>query len=396
MIFRKLSPYMVVFILAVFVLPFKGVAQDEEKEKDKKPAYQFTVDVEVKRTPVKDQARTGTCWCFTTVSFLESEALRMGKDEVDLSEMYVVRYTYPHKARNFIRLHGNATFSQGGQCHDVIDQVRRYGIVPEEVYPGMKIGEKKHNHGEMSSMLRAIVDAVLKKRGGKLTPRWMEAFETVLDTYLGKPPEKFTYKGKTYTPGSFTKKVLGLNLDDYVEFTSYSHHPFYKKCMLELPDNWTYSNDYYNVSIDDLEKIADHALKSGYSIAWDGDVSERDFSSRTTGYGVVPLKDWDDKTKEESEKKVTEPVEEKEITQEMRQETFNNYTTTDDHLMHIVGLAHDQKGNKFYYTKNSGGTERKYDGYVYLSKAYFRLKTTAMMVHKNALPKDIRKKLKIK
>jgi bleomycin hydrolase len=277
----------------------------------------------------------------------------------------------------------------------VIDQIRRYGIVPESVYPGMNIEEKRHNHGEMSTILSAVLEGVLKRSGKRITPRWPEAYNAVMDVYLGKPPKAFTYKGKSYTPHEFAAEYLGLNLDDYIELTSYTHHPFYKQCRIELPDNWTYNDDYYNVPIDDLERIVDHVLESGYSLVWDGDVSERDFSSREKGYAIVPEKDWEDQTRAEREKKITSPVKEKDVTQEMRQKTFDNFTTTDDHLMHIVGIAKDQVGTKFYLTKNSGGTDRKYGGYVYMSRSYFRLKTTAIMINKHSLPEDIKTKLGI-
>jgi len=386
------------FVILAFILqiPVFLMAEDKEGEDEKKDAYIFTIDKEVKRTSVKNQYWTGTCWCYATISFLESELLRMGKEEVDLSEMFVVRNTYPVKAMNYIRLHGDANFSAGGQSHDVINQIRDFGIVPEDVYSGMRINEKRHNHGELGAVLSAMMDAVLKVKGKRVTPRWMDALGAVLDVYLGTPPESFEYKGKTYTPKSFAK-YLGLNMDDYVELTSYTHHPFYTQCCLEIPDNWDYNSDYYNVPIDDLEAIIDYALNSGYSVDWDGDVSEKFFSSKKLGYAIVPLVDWEDKTKKEQEADITEPVEEKEITQELRQITFNNYSTTDDHLMHIVGIAHNQAGTKFYLTKNSGGSrDRKNGGYVYMSQSYVRLKTTAMMVHKDAIPKKIKKKLGLK
>jgi bleomycin hydrolase len=384
----------VVLVLAISLLTAAGDAKSKKKGKVKE-AYVFKTITEVKRTPVKDQYRTGTCWCFSTISFLESELLRTGKGEFDLSEMFVVRHTYPHKVLNYIRLHGTANHAQGGQSHDVFDQIRRYGIVPEVEYPGMNIEENRHNHGEMAAVLKAIGEAVLKRRGRRVTPRWLEAYKAVLDVYLGKPPKSFTYNGKTYTPKSFADS-LGLNPDDYIELTSYSHHPFYKQCRIELPDNWTYNDEYYNVPIDDLERIVDYALKNGHSFVWDGDVSEKEFSSRKLGYAIVPGKSWEDKTTAEREKPITGPVKEKEVTREMRQKTFDNFATTDDHLMHIVGLAQDQKGNKFYLTKNSSGTDRKNKGYVYMSRAYFRLKTMAVMINKHALPEDIKAKLGLK
>jgi bleomycin hydrolase len=385
-------PVKILFI--ILIIPVFIFSQEEKKTEGKSP-YRFTIDNQVPHTPVKNQYRTGTCWCFSTISFLESELVRMGKGEVDLSEMFVVHVTYQHKAEKYIRLHGNATFGQGGQAHDVIDQIKRYGIVPEEVYEGKNIDEKKHNHGEFFSMLNAVLDAIKKRR--KLTPKWNEAFVGVLDTYLGKLPVDFKYNGKNYTAKSFAEKFCGWNYEDYIELTSYSFQPYYEKVRLEVPDNWTFNSDYYNVPINDLEKIIDNAIEKGYSVVWDGDVSERDFSSRKTGYAIVSEKDWEDKTEAERKEKIIEPVKEKKITQEMRQKTYNNYLTTDDHLMHIVGVAHDQNGTKFYYTKNSGGiVDRKNDGYVYMSKPYVRLKTIAIMVHKDVVPNKIKKKLGLK
>jgi len=385
------------FLILVFLLQLPvGLLADDKEEDEKKEAYIFTIDKEVERTPVKNQYRTGTCWCFATISYLESELLRTGKGEFNLSEMFVVRNTYPVKAMNYIRLHGDANFSSGGQSHDVINAIRNFGIVTEDVYTGMQINEKRHNHGEMSRVLKGMMDGVLKRGGKRVTPRWMDALNAVLDVYLGKKPESFQYKGKNYTPKRFAE-YLGFNWDDYIELTSYSHHPFYEQCRLEIPDNWDYNSDYYNVPIDDLEAIIDFAINNGYSVCWDGDVSEKLFSSRKLGYAIVPVIDWEDKTKKEQEADIEEPVEEKAITQELRQITFDNFTTTDDHLMHIVGIAHDQVGTKFYLTKNSAGIkDRKNDGYVYMSQSYVRLKTTALMVHKDAIPKKIRKKLNLK
>lgn len=390
---QKKLTLLISFLLLFLLIPFIGKTKTKIVKKEK-PVYTFKIDNEMKRTPVKNQSRTGTCWCFATISFLESELLRMGKGEIDLSEMFVVYHTYPHKALRYIRHHGNTTFGQGGQSHDVFDHIKQYGIVPEEFYTGMNIGLKQHNHSEMSRILKSMLNAVLKRRWGTpITPRWMDAFKAVLEVYLGKPPKSFTFKGKKYSPKSFLKNYLELNLSNYIELTSYSHHPFYKKCCLEIPDNWTYNGNYHNVPIDDLEKIADYALKKGYTICWDGDVSEKDFSSRKTGYAIVPLIDWEDKTEAEKKKKITKSVKEKKITQKMRQKAFDNFRTTDDHLMHIVGIAHDQTGTKFYLTKNSSGTDRKYGGYIYLSRSYFRLKTIAITIHKDVLPPDLRTKM---
>ncbi|MGQ9618452.1 MAG: aminopeptidase C [Candidatus Aminicenantia bacterium] len=384
-----------VFLIALLLL-FPLYAQKAKKEEPKdKPVHVFKISHEVKRTPVKDQYKTGTCWVFATISFLESELLREGKGEFDLSEMFIVRHVYPQKALNYIRNHGKANFSPGGQAHDVIETIKKFGIVLESVYSGMKIGESKHNHGELHSVLHGMLDGILKLSGGKITPVWMDAFETVLDVYLGKPPSQFEYNGKSYTPRSFFEEVIGLDLNNYFELTSYNHHPFYQKIRLEIPDNWMNYSDYYNLPIDELEETIDYAIKKGYSVVWDGDVTEREFSAKT-GYTVVPIKEWEEKTQAERDAKITEPEPEKEVDQEMRQKTFDNFTTTDDHLMHIVGIAYDQKGTKFYLTKNSGGTDRAYGGYVYMSRSYVRLKTVAIMVHRDSIPPEIAKKLGIK
>jgi bleomycin hydrolase len=381
-------------ILAVSIFTAPGAVSAQGK-KAEKPVYVFKTLREVKRTPVKDQYHTGTCWCFATVSFLEAELLRLGKGEFDLSEMSVVRRTYPKKALNYVQMHGNAVHQQGGQAHDVIDRIRESGIVPEAVYSGMNIGEKRHNHGEMAAVLQAIASAVLKREGNRLTPRWLEAYEAALDAYLGRIPAEFDWQGRTYTPKSFAGDVLGLEMDDYIELTSYEQHPYYKQCRLEIPDNWTYDSGYYNLPLAELETAVDQALAAGYSVVWDGDVSEKDFSTRETGYALVPEKDWEDKTTAEREKKPAAPLKEKEVTQAMRSQSLSDFSTTDDHLMHIVGLAQDQTGAKFYLVKNSGGTDRKYDGYLYMSLPYFRLKTTALMVNKNSLAPELRAKLEI-
>ncbi len=368
------------------------IAQDAGNTQKPEGPYQFTMSCQWDHTPVKNQYRTGTCWCFATVSFLESEAIRLKGVKTDLSEMFVVRRTYPLKAENFVRLHGAANFSEGGQAHDVLDQISRFGIVPEEVYPGLNYGEKKHDHGELVPLLKSMLDAVVKK-GGRITPCWDDAFARVLDVYLGVPPENFLYQGSPRTPKSFAADVLGIRTGDYIELTSYTHYPFYTQCRLEIPDNWTYNDGYYNVSLDELEAAVDHALKNGHTVVWDGDVSERDFNTRETGYAIVPLRDREDMLQAERDKKPEGPVPEKDITQEMRQETLDNFTTTDDHLMHIVGIAQDQNGGTFYYIKNSGGTDGKFGGYLYMSRAYFRLKTTACMLHKDALMPELKKKL---
>lgn len=361
--------------------------------KETKETHIFTTDIKLKHTSIKDQYKSNTCWAFATISFLESELLRMNKGEFDLSEMYVVRNVYPQKALLYIRNHGKANFGEGGQSHDVIKAIKNYGIVPETIYTGLQAGEKHHDHSELYCILRSMLDAVLSNQNNKITPIWKAAYESVLDIYLGKPSQKFDHNRKLYTPQSFLDEVLQLNLDDYIEITSYSFYPFYKKINLQIPDNWDHDSNYINVHVDDMEEIVDYAIKNGYTVIWDGDVSEKEFSTKTLGYAVVPIRSWEEKTLAEQQAIINSPEEEKEITQQMRDDSFNNFTTTDDHLMHIIGLAHDQKGTKFYLAKNSSGTDRKYEGYVYLSRSYFRLKTIAITVNKKAIPKEIYSKI---
>jgi bleomycin hydrolase len=350
-------------------------------------AHQFTMIKEVKTTPVKNQAKSGTCWSFATTSFIETELLKKGFDELNLSEMYSVRRKLLLMAEKYIRYHGTSNFGDGGQAHDVLDAVRNYGMVPESVYSGMNIGLNEHNQGEMMAVLQGMLDGILKNKNGKLTPRWKEALEAVLNIYLGTPPEKFTYKGIEYTPETFAKHT-GFNPDEYVEISSYSEIPMYSKFILPVPDNWA-NAEYYNVTEEDLVSIINNALEKGYSVCWDGDVS-RDNFYRAEGYGVIP-----EENKKNHESNI-KPENEKEITPKMRQKSFDDFDVTDDHLMHIVGLAKDQERTKFYYTKNSWGTSnQKYNGYWYLSENYIRLKTIAIMVNKDSIPEKIKEKLGI-
>lgn len=375
-----------IFAIAYLISPVLG--QDKEK-----PVHNFKITKLLQHTPVKNQHRSGTCWAFGTTSLIEAELMRLGKGQFDLSEMFVVRYVYPKKALNYIRYHGNATFGEGSMPKDWLDIVGESGIVPEQVYDGKNIAEKRHNHAEMSAILNSMLQSLAKQP--KLTPRWPEAFSSVVTVYMGKIPEQFEYEGKIYTPPTFFQEVLQIRLNNYVELTSFTHHPFYCQFALEIPDNWAHHRHYYNIPIDEIEEIIDCAMEKGYTVGWDGDVSEKTFY-RDEGYAVIAEKDWDDMTREEREAKKKEPEKEKNITQEMRQETFDNFTTGDDHLMHIVGLALNQNKTKFYYTKNSWGEDYGYKGYWYLSRAYVRLKTIAIMVHKDAIPQHIRDKVNIR
>lgn len=381
------SKYFLVIIFSYLLLPNLSSAQSTNKE-----PYKFELINQVKTTPVKNQAKTGTCWSFGTTSFVETELLRMGKGEIILSPMFNVRYAYPEKALNYIRYNGTANFAEGGEPHDVMNVIRNYGFVPEEVYDGKKIGEEQHNHGEIDAVLKTIVETVNKNKGGKITPRWQEVFESAINIYLGVPPQEFNYKNNMISPKKFSES-FGFNPDDYVEITSYTHHPFYTKFDLEVPDNWS-KNLYYNVPIDMLMNIMDYSIQNGYSFVWSGDVSEKGFN-RKTGVATVPFSDEPDTVGKKDE---TEgyPVKEMDITQEMRQQTYDNRTTTDDHTMHIVGIAKDQNGKKYYYTKNSWGTKnKKYGGYWYLSDAYARFKVISIMVNKDAIPAEIKSKMGI-
>ncbi|NOX18787.1 MAG: aminopeptidase [Chlorobi bacterium] len=380
-----------VLLLSLFLSSFI-VAQDDDKAADR---HEFTMIAQVETTPVESQGRSGTCWAFATTSFLETELIRMGKGERDLSEMYFVRWTFPVKENRYFRLHGKSNFGQGGQAHDVMNVIKNHGLVPKQFYDAKIFDSTKYNHSELTELLKSELDAVLKKKGGKISNLWRDVFNFTLDKYLGTPPEEFEYDEVNYTPKSFADS-LGLNPDDYVEFTSYTHHPFYKKINLEIPDNFA-DAFYYNVPIDDLISIIDNALENGFSAAWDGDVSDKYFF-RKECYAVVPVDNLDEQIKYDDDgNEIVEPEIEKVISQRMRQDAFDSFQTTDDHLMHITGTAKDQNDTKFYYTKNSWGTkDRKYDGYWYLSEPFVRLNTIAIMVHKDAVPEQLKERLGIK
>ena len=395
-----------IFTVLIAVFTLSVFAENDKKAEEK--GYVFEDEISLPATPVKDQYRSGTCWSFSGLSFLESEMMRLGKPEVDLSEMFVVWHTYSVKAQKHVRVHGNLNFSAGGAFHDVTNMIRDYGIVPESVYDGLNYGEEKHVHGEMDNVLKDHVDAVVKNGNRKLSTVWHEAFEGTLNSYLGELPQKFEYEGKQYTPQSFASDFVGLNMDDYVEITSYTHHPFYDKFILEVPDNWSW-DEVYNVPLEDLENIIDYSLNNGLTIAWAADVSEKGFATSNKGVAVLPaapdenmddaeIAKWEALPQKEKEKelyKLDNPVPELVVTQEMRQRAFDDYETTDDHGMHIIGTAKDQEGRTFYKVKNSWGDYNKYDGYFYASKPYVNYKTMCIMVHKDGIPQSIREKLKL-
>ena len=390
----------------IFGLSFLANAQDAKSNQPK--GYQFTDIKRLPATSVKDQARAGTCWSWSGISFFESEMIRMGKEPIDLSAMYIVRHAYSDKATKFVRLHGSMNFAVGGAFCDVMHVIKNYGIVPMDVYKGLNYGEPNHAFGEIDDVLAGYVNAVIKNSNKKLSTAWKKGFDGILDAYLGEEPEKFEYKGKEYTPRTFADEVVGLNMDDYVSLTSFTHHPFYSQFAIEVPDNWLWGMS-YNLPIDELAQVMSNAIDNGYTFAWASDVSERGFQTSQPGVAVVPTTD----TKEMSGAEIAKweampkgnqtpdafrqgPAPEKEITQEMRQQEFDNYLTTDDHGMHVIGKAKDQNGTVYYIVKNSWNQYNKFGGYFYASEPFMKYKTMNIIVHKNAIPKDVRKKLGIK
>ena len=396
------------FFVSALMLAFAlSSVSAKDKKKTEDEGYMFTTVKELKITPVKNQNRTGTCWCFSTLGFLESELLRMGKGEYDLSEMFIVSKNYKDKAEKFVRLHGELNYAQGGSFEDVLQAWKDYGIVPESVMNGLQYGEDMHVHNELESASRAYLDQIIKNPNRKLSTAWKKGFDGIIDAYLGTAPEKFTYNGKEYTPKSFAAE-LGINPDDYVSLTSYTHHPFYSEFAIEVQDNWRWATS-YNLPIDELMQVFENAINTGYTIAWGADVSEKGFTRN--GIGIIPdiesmERSGSDQDRwlglstsekdAEIKKMMEKPCKELEITQEMRQEAYDNYETTDDHGMQIYGIAKDQTGKKFYMIKNSWGTDNKYKGTWYISENFVKYKTMNIVVHKDALPQAIKDKLHIK
>lgn len=366
--------------------------------------YQFTDEVKVPATSVKNQASTGTCWCFATTSFMESELLRMGKGEYDLSEMFIVRQKYINQINDNYMRRGKGNVSQGSLSPSWITAFKQVGVVPEEVYSGINYDSDRHNHGELASYVSSISETAVKLK--KNSPEFHELVNSLMDIYLGKLPEKFTYKGKEYTAKSFAES-LGLNMDDYVLLTSFTHKPYYEAFDVEVPDNWEHAL-MYNLPLDEMMSVMDNALKNGYSVCWDGDVSEKGFSFKN-GVAINPevnnVDDYATTDRARFEKmdagerleevyKFERPYPEVKVTPEVRQAGYEAFVTTDDHLMHITGITKDQNGTKYYITKNSWGTERNaFGGYLNMSESFVRAKTICIMVHKDALTKDVRNKI---
>jgi bleomycin hydrolase len=354
-----------IFICVVFA-GLNGYSEGKGKS-------EFTNVVKIECTPVKSQGGTGMCWSFATTSFLESELLRMGKGEFDLSEMYFAEHSYKNKAEQYFLYHGNNNFSQGGQAHDVMNVVREFGIIPDTILPGEKTDGRLQDRELVAKLTEIIQKSNKWKKDFDASDT--KSLDPVLEKYIGKIPDNFEYYGKIYTPETF-RDYLGINPDNYIELTSYSHHPFYKPFILEVPDNWSHDL-YYNLPIDELVEVITNSLKNGYTVCWDGDTSEKLFTH----------------------KKAKADLPESEIgkvDQQLRQETFFNRQTTDDHLMQFVGIATNEDGRTFFYTKNSWGAESNENGgFLYISEDYVRLKTIAILIHRDALPAEIVKKLNL-
>lgn len=381
------------FSWIIFLSQLSLIAQEKTNKKDSE--YKFTILKNIEASPVQNQNQTSTCWSFSSLSFFESEMIRMGKgNEFNLSEMFVVRKVYPLKADNYVRMHGKTNFGEGGGFPDAIHILKTEGMMPEEVYTGKKNSKAPHNH----KLLEITLKNILLPAGNDETQKIDFSFihntiNNVCDEYLGKVPEKFEYKGKSYTAKSYAE-ATGLNADDYVFLTSFTHHPFYLPFVLEIPDNWNWQTT-YNLPLNELNEVMQTAITNGYTFAWGADVSEPGFL-RAGGLALIPEKPFNELSEDEKKNLSTKPVKQLEITQELRQKAFDNYETQDDHGMHVVGLAKDQNETLYYIVKNSWGKDsNQCDGYFYASESYMLYKTTSIMIHKKALPRPIAKKLGI-
>ena len=395
-------------IVALMALAVTGASAKTAKDSTNSNKPVFTVIKELPVTSMKDQNKSGTCWAYSTLSFFESEILKNSGKTYDLSEMFVANKTYMDRATKAVRMHGDVSFSQGGSAYDVLYCLKNYGIVPENAMPapGTLIGDSLANFDEFFEVMTPYVEGIAKSKASKISSAWKNGLQGILDAYLGEIPESFSYEGKTYTPQSFVES-LGLNLDDYVTITSYTHHPMWSQFAVEVQDNWRWPLS-YNVPIEDLTRIIDNALENGYTVAWGGDVTEDGFTRDGLGiaYDVDKVRSmsgtdadrWFQLSK--TEKKTMADslgvnIPEIVPTQEMRQTAFDNWETTDDHGMHIYGVAKDQNGREYYMVKNSWGEFGDYKGTWYMTKNFVAYKTMDYMVNKNAIPKDIRKKLGI-
>lgn len=352
------------------------------------PVYQFDYEIMLPSTPVKNQAVTGTCWSFATTSFIESELIRMGKGEYDLSEMYTVRYNYINRIMDNYLKRGKGNLQEGSLSNMVFDVINKHGMVPEEIYDGINYQSETHDHSVLNQYIKAISEVPVNNR--TITPQFTEILNSLLDIYLGDVPADFEFKGKEYTPQSFFES-LNIDSDDYLFFTSFTHHPFYEEFVLEIPDNWN-GGRYYNLPLEEFMEVIDNALENGYSVCWDGDMSEKSYSD-AHGIAVMPT---EKSIREEKGNKLSfdKIYEEMTINPESRQKGFENFTTTDDHLMHLIGRAKDKNGTTYYIVKNSWrpGINR-FGGYNHLSEEYVKAKTISVVVHKDAIPSSLTNKI---
>lgn len=393
------------FILFSFQLYFTSLssqdnlinALEKNKSDSAKKKFQFKTVYDIEKTSVKAQGKSGTCWSYSANSFLESEYIRMKGQPIDLADIFAVRCALIDKAETYVRLHGNLGWGEGGAFHDVMNMYRKYGTLPQSVYSGIQYDSKINNFGEMMTVLEGYLKAIVSNKNGKISSHWKSNFITLVDSYLGTPPSEFSFEGKKYTPKSFATEYVGIQANDYVEISSFTHVPYYEESILMVPDNWSFDK-VWNVKMTEMTEIIDHALKNGYSVAWATDVSEKGFSWKN-GVAIVPdslPEDYRDEEYSSKMKKIFDgPKPELVITPELRQKAFDNYETTDDHGMHITGLAKDQTGREYYIVKNSWGDKNDHKGYIYVTKAYLLYKTTAILLNKNGLPTNIKSKLKL-
>lgn len=397
------------YFTAALALACLAASAQETKEA---PEYEFTVVKENPITSIKNQYRSGTCWCFSALSFLESEILRTKGIETDLSEMFVVGKSYRDRAVKYVRLDGHLNFAAGSSFGDVLHVIDDYGIVPQDAMPGFNYGTDKPEHSELDAVLKGYVDGIKENPNRKLTTAWLKGFDGIIEAYFGEYPATFTVDGKEFTPESY-RDHLGFNYDDYINITSFTHHPFYEPFIIEVCDNWRWDSA-YNLPMEEMMEVMYNAIENGYTIAWGSDVSEKGFTR--DGLAVMPVEEkkneagsdqekWVGKDNSKKEEKKTGKKNEKVkpelpaemvITQEMRQDGYDRKTTTDDHGMHIYGLAKDQNGTNYFMVKNSWGEAGKYKGIWYASDAFVRYKTMNIVVHKDAIPEHIAKKMGIR
>ncbi len=393
----------ILMLLLACAVTVSATAQKKKNVDEKPQGYIFTT---IKANPVtvaKDQNETGTCWCFAGISFLESEAIRKGAPQsLDISEMFVVSHSYTGRAKKYVRLDGHLKFDAGSDFGDVLTVFAESGLVPNSVMPGLNYGANEHIHWELTEVLKGYVESVVKNPNRKLSTAWVEGFNNIVDSYLGELPQKFVLDGKEYTPAEYAES-LGLNPDDYILLTSFTHNSFYTKMVLDVPDNWRWT-EYYNIPLDELVEVMDYAIDNGYTVGWTADMTEKSWGDIATIPDVEANRNagsdearWIGVSREEKDAILynrNSPGPEKKITQEMRQRAYDNKETTDDHAMHIYGVAKDQNGTKYYMVKNSWGDSGKYNGHNYASESYVRYKTMNILVNKAAVPSHILEKLK--